>query len=79
MILAFLGFVFNYSLRVNINLVITSMVNQTALDIQQGIYNYSSNSTSSVSNAVRNNLYIFHFKISRMDLLFGIVLLQGML
>lgn len=29
--LAFIGFVFNYTLRVNINLVITSMINQTAL------------------------------------------------
>jgi len=46
-LLAFLGFVFNYALRVNINLVITSMVNQTALDIQQGVYDSSSNSSSS--------------------------------
>ena len=30
--LAFVGFVFNYTLRVNINLVITSMVNYTALN-----------------------------------------------
>ena len=30
--LAFIGFVFNYTLRVNINLVITSMVNHTALN-----------------------------------------------
>ena len=30
-ILAFIGFVFNYTLRININLVITSMVNNTAL------------------------------------------------
>ena len=48
--LAFIGFVFNYTLRVgnlsfhwldsspqiNMNLVITSMVNQTALNISQG-------------------------------------------
>jgi len=31
-ILAFIGFVFNYTLRINMNLVITSMVNHTALD-----------------------------------------------
>ena len=31
-ILAFLSSVFNYTLRVNINLVITSMVNHTALN-----------------------------------------------
>merc|ERR1711988_1692952 len=30
--LAFIGFVFNYTLRININLVITSMVNHTALN-----------------------------------------------
>ena len=30
--LAFIGFVFNYTLRVNINLVITSMVNYTAIN-----------------------------------------------
>ena len=30
-LLAFVGFVFNYTLRININLVITSMVNNTAL------------------------------------------------
>jgi len=34
--LAFIGFVFNYTLRINMNLVITSMVNQTALNISQG-------------------------------------------
>jgi len=34
--LAFIGFVFNYTLRINMNLVITSMVNQTALDIKEG-------------------------------------------
>lgn len=33
--LAFIGFVFNYTLRINMNLVITSMVNQTALDIKE--------------------------------------------
>ena len=31
-LLAFVGFVFNYTLRININLVITSMVNHTALN-----------------------------------------------
>ena len=31
-LLAFFGFVFNYSLRININLVITAMVNHTALN-----------------------------------------------
>ena len=34
--LAFIGFIFNYTLRINMNLVITSMVNQTALDILEG-------------------------------------------
>ena len=31
-LLAFLGFVFNYTLRININLMITTMVNHTALN-----------------------------------------------
>ena len=35
-ILAFIGFVFNYTLRINMNLVITSMVNHTALDNTSG-------------------------------------------
>jgi len=35
-VLAFIGFIFNYTLRINMNLVITSMVNQTALDIREG-------------------------------------------
>lgn len=35
--LAFVGIVFNYALRVNINLVITNMVNQTALDIRNNV------------------------------------------
>ena len=41
-LLAFIGFVFNYTLRVNINLVITSMVNHTALNDTD---NYKLNST----------------------------------
>ena len=35
-ILAFIRFVFNYTLRININLVITSMVNHTALNQTSG-------------------------------------------
>ena len=41
-ILAFVGFVFNYTLRININMVITSMVNHTALN---DIHDYKLNST----------------------------------
>merc|ERR1719186_2058043 len=41
-VLAFVGFVFNYTLRININMVITSMVNHTALN---DIDDYKLNST----------------------------------
>ena len=44
--LAFIGFVFNYTLRINMNLVITSMVNHTALNNTES---FKLNSTRKVS------------------------------
>ena len=51
-ILAFIGFVFNYTLRININLVITSMVNHTALNDTD---NYKLNSTKKMVSFSKTN------------------------
>merc|ERR1719347_104120 len=45
MLLAFLGIVFNYALRVNMNIVITFMTNQTALDLAQNASRLNSTGT----------------------------------
>ena len=59
-VLAFVGFVFNYTLRININMVITSMVNHTALN---DIDDYKLNSTKKDVSTYRLKIFLNLLKI----------------
>ena len=74
-ILAFIGFVFNYTLRINMNLVITSMVNHTALNItsghQDGPFVWNSEITSDVVGMFFAGYMVFQMPGGRMAEVFG--------
>ena len=74
-ILAFIGFVFNYTVRININLVITSMVNHTALNQisghEDGPFVWDSVITGDILGIFYAGYMVFQMPGGRMAEVFG--------